>query len=265
MTDHFVTISVDDGHPTDVRTAELLTRYGLAATFYIPVKNPERHVLSKGEIRELASRFEIGGHTLNHVALKSLPEERAWAEVREGKSWMEDVLGEPIFSFCYPRGKFDRQSIGLVQKAGFLGARTCLLSLHNFPRNPFLWGVSTHAYRHRILIQVRHALLERNFRGACNFFQIYKGATDWETQFLNGLDHVETHGGIAHMYLHSWEIDANREWQKLEAVFRSIAERKSLATVTNGALFKLWKSRNEDGQRDWSFGLETEHRRQNNR
>jgi len=250
MIDPFVTISVDDGHPTDLRTAELLTRYGIAATFYIPVKNPEREVLSKAQIRELASRFEIGGHTLNHVALKSLPGDRAWAEVREGKTWMEDVLGAPLISFCYPRGKFDRQSVALVQKAGFLGARTCLLNLHDFPRNPFLWGVSTHACWHSQLIQVRHALLEGNFLGACNFFRVYKGAADWQTQFLHALDHMETHGGIAHLYLHSWEIDANGQWQKLEAVFRSIAERKALTTVTNGALFKLWKSRHDENERN---------------
>ncbi len=250
MTDRFVTISVDDGHPTDLRTAELLGRYGIAATFYVPVTNPERAVLSKEQIREIGSRFEIGGHTLNHVVLKSLPQDRAWSEVREGKSWMEDALGAPIISFCYPRGKFDRQSILLVQKAGFLGARTCLMNLHQFPHNPFLWGVSTHACSHSRLIQVRHAMLERNFAGAYNFFQTYKGATDWEIQFLHALDHIEAHGGIAHLYLHSWEIDANGHWEKLEAVFRSIAERKSFSRVSNGALFELWNSRHDRNQQN---------------
>jgi peptidoglycan/xylan/chitin deacetylase (PgdA/CDA1 family) len=243
MIDRFVTVSVDDGHSTDLQTAELLSRYGIAATFYVPVKNPEREVLTKQQIRELASRFEIGGHTLNHVALKPLPFERAWAEVHDGKTCMEDIIGQPLISFCYPRGKFDRQSIGLVQKAGFLGARTCLLNLHDFPRNPFLWGVSTHACWHSRMIQVRHALLEGNLAGAGNFFRVYKGVTDWERQFLHALDHIEVHGGIAHLYLHSWEIDANGQWQKLDAVFRSIAGRKNLRFVSNGDLFRLWKSR----------------------
>src|SRR5260370_16682083 len=131
---------------------------------------------------------------------------------------MEDVLGEPLISFCYPGGKFDRKSIALVQRAGFLGARTCLLNLHSFPRNPFLWGVSTHACWHSRVVQIRHALLERNFLGAYNFFQTYKGATDWEIQFLLPLHYVLPHRGIAHIYLHSWEVDANGQWQKLEPV-----------------------------------------------
>ena len=29
----YVTISVDDGHPTDLRTVDLLHKYGLKATF----------------------------------------------------------------------------------------------------------------------------------------------------------------------------------------------------------------------------------------
>ena len=29
----YVTISVDDGHPTDMRTVDLLHKYGLTATF----------------------------------------------------------------------------------------------------------------------------------------------------------------------------------------------------------------------------------------
>ena len=86
--------------------------------------------------------------------------------------------------------------------------------------------------------------------GARNYFRTYKGATDWEIQFLHALDHIEAHGGVAHIFLHSWEIEANRHWQKLEAVFRAISERKTLTTVTNGALFKLWKSRREESQRN---------------
>ncbi len=77
--DRYLSISVDDGHPTDFRTAELLNKYGLNATFYVPATNSEREVISKQQVRELASRFEIGGHTLNHVTLTSVPPERAWA------------------------------------------------------------------------------------------------------------------------------------------------------------------------------------------
>jgi peptidoglycan-N-acetylglucosamine deacetylase len=239
--DGYVTISVDDGHTTDLRTADLLDKYGLSATFYVPATNPERPVMSTTQIREISKRFEVGGHTMNHVPLRFLPQARAWSEVNEGKAWLENVLGRQVLSFCYPRGKFNARTAALVKQAGFIGARTCLLNLCDFPPNPFLWGVSTHAAPQSKFIEVRHALLEQNFRGTWNFFHIFKGSTMWQSHFLSALDYVEVHGGIAHLYLHSWEIDKANEWQALESIFQSIHERKSLSRVSNGSLFEMWK------------------------
>jgi peptidoglycan/xylan/chitin deacetylase (PgdA/CDA1 family) len=246
--DRYVTISVDDGHPTDLRTADLLDKYGLAATFYLSPNNPERSVMGAAQIREVSKRFEIGGHTMNHVPVRSLPLAKAWSEINEGKIWLENVLGRRVISFCYPRGKFNARSAALVKQAGFLGARTLLLNLNEFPRTPFFWGVSSHACWHSKFIQVRHALLEKNFIGLRNFFQIYKASTEWQQHFLYALDHVEAHGGIAHLVLHSWEIADARDWGKLESIFKSICKRDSLSRVTNGALFEVWKRDHDEAE-----------------
>jgi peptidoglycan-N-acetylglucosamine deacetylase len=246
----FVTISVDDGDPRDFRTAELLHRYGLAATFYIPAKNPERPVMAESQIRELAGSFEIGAHTVNHLPLKSMPEAQAWEEIFGSKRWLEDTIGKQAISFCYPRGKFNSTTPGLIQKAGFLGGRTCLYHLHTFPENPFLWGVSTHAYYHSKAIQLRHAALEGNVRGMVNFLSTYRAATDWQRHFAYALDHVEKNGGIAHLYFHSWEIDELKQWEHLEETFAAISKRQGFTKVTNGKLFELWKAERNSGTHD---------------
>lgn len=241
LADRYVTISVDDGSADDMRTADLLDKYGLQATFYMPARNPERPVISPAEMRGLAQRFEIGSHTLNHTPLKFLSDEKANREIVEGKQWMEDALGKPVTSFCYPRGKFNGTTPQLVEKAGFIGARTSLQNLHQFPQNRFLWGVSTLAFSLSKLIHVRHALLEGNFTGIRNFFRDYKGATDWEQHFHCALDYVEQHGGIAHLTMHSWETESLGEWKKLEAVFAAISRRR-LTSVSNGHLYGIWGS-----------------------
>jgi peptidoglycan/xylan/chitin deacetylase (PgdA/CDA1 family) len=238
----YLTISVDDGDPRDFRTAELLQKYALKATFYIPSQNPERPVMTESQIRELSGSFEIGAHTINHLPLKSMPESQAWREISGSKQWLEDTLGKPVVSFCYPRGKFNASTPGLIKRAGFLGARTLLYNLHTFPRNPFLWGLSTHAYSHSRAIQMRHAVLEGNVRGLLNVLGTYKGTTDWQQHFQCALDHVEKNGGIAHLYLHSWEIDELKQWDRLEATFAAISERRGFAKVTNGDLFEFWKA-----------------------
>ena len=238
----FVTISVDDGHPTDLKTAELLQKYGLKATFYVPAKNPEREVMSSPLLRQLSGTFELGGHTMNHVPLPSLAEKTARAEILDCKKWLEDLTGRPAVAFCYPKGKFNRATAELVKRAGFMGARTCLFNLHEFPEDPFRWGVTTQAYSHSRTIQMRHALLEGNFSGAWNYWKIYQGAQVWQQHFLRALDHMAEHGGIAHLYMHSWEIDGLGQWELLESVFQAIADRPGLVRATNGDLFALWRA-----------------------
>jgi peptidoglycan/xylan/chitin deacetylase (PgdA/CDA1 family) len=234
----YVTISVDDGYPGDLKVADLLRKYGLQATFYVPAENPERPVITPVQLRELSQGFEIGSHTYHHAPLLFMPDEKAWGEIQDGKKWLEDVLGEAPVAFCYPRGKFRPGITALVKKAGFLGARTSLHHLCDFPEDPFLWGITTQAHGHSKFIHVRHALLEGNFKGLRNFFAIHKGATDWQQHFSYGLDYVEKNGGIAHLCLHSWETEEPGEWRKLESVFDSIT-RSGLTSVTNGALFRL--------------------------
>jgi len=241
----YVTISVDDGYPGDLKVADLFRKYGLRATFYVPAQNSERPVMTRGQIRELAQAFEVGSHTYHHTPLTFMPEENAWAEIQDGKKWLEDVLGESPVAFCYPRGKFSRRVTALVKKAGFLGARTSLHHLCHPPDNPFLWGITTQGHDHSKFIHVRHALLEHNFVGLRNLFLTHKVATDWQQHFSYGLDYVEKHGGIAHLCLHSWETEEPGEWSKLEAVLDSIASR-GLTSVTNGALFRLWEQAREE-------------------
>ena len=243
----YLTISVDDGHPTDFKSAEILARYALKATFYIPARNPERQVMTANQIREIARTFEMGSHTLNHRPLKHASREVARAEIGDGKKWLEDVTGKDAVAFCYPQGKFNAATVELVRQAGFRGARTCMFNLCGYPGNPFLCGVSTHAYSHSIATQIRHALLERNFRGVSNFALIHRFEQDWAKHFLNAVEFVEQHGGVAHLYFHSWEIEQHGQWAKLGKLLKQIACRKTLVRISNGDLFALWQRPNQTG------------------
>jgi len=117
--------SIDDGNPLDARAAELLAKHGLAATFYIPVKNREGwSVLGRIGVRKLAEEFEIGSHTLDHCYLSTLPQEEARRQVVDGKARLEDMIGKVVQGFCYPGGKYRREHTELVAAAGFAFART---------------------------------------------------------------------------------------------------------------------------------------------
>lgn len=234
-----LTVSVDDGHPADTRTAELLGKHGLKATFYVLGSNPERAVLHGDDLRSLATDFEIGAHTFCHRPLTRLDDEEAYSEILNGKQWLEDLLGVSPTSFCYPMGKFTRATVRLVRDAGFIGARTCMFNVTSFPSDPYRVGVSTHAYSHRPDVQLRHALLQGNFRGVRDFVRVHRLARGWAVHFAAALDWVNLHGGVAHLYLHSWEIDENDDWRTLDAVLEHAAGFDHFERVTNGELFQL--------------------------
>ena len=112
-----------------------------------------------------------------------------------------------------------------------------MFNLTEYPRNPYLCGVSTHCYPHSVYIQLQHAVLERNWKGAANFFFTHRAAIGWVEHFRYAVQKVLKSGGIAHLYLHSWEIDELEAWQKLENLFEYVHRIKELKPITNGELF----------------------------
>lgn len=239
MRDRYLTISVDDGHTTDARTAELLSKHRLPATFYVPATNPERELLAPATLREISDSFEIGAHTYTHCSLDVLSDADASREIRDGKRALEDRIGKPVVAFCYPRGKLNRRTPRLVREAGLCGARTSMFNLSEFPTDPYHVGVSTHARPYARHVQLRHALLHGNFRGARNFLSVHRLARNWARHFAAAVDWVDRHGGVAHLYMHSWEIDAYGDWRKLDDVLAFAASHDHFARVTNGELFRL--------------------------
>ena len=235
----YLTVSVDDGSVSDMHAADLLEKYGLKATFYIPATNWERPVLPAEQVRTLSTSFEIGAHTYGHVALHKLSQVQVRAELEGGKNWVEDVTGQLANSFCYPRGKFNAGVRQAVMSAGFTGARTCLFNRNELAADPFLTGVSTHACSHSPLIQIRHALLEGNFLGALNFISVHHLERDWVRHFQHALDSVSETGGVAHLYFHGWEIEENDQWQKLEILLAQLAQRPEFKRITNGELYAI--------------------------
>src|SRR5262245_45014174 len=121
----YFTCSFDDGHVADLRLAELLARFNVKATFYIP-RSCEwcSASLTENEIRTLAGLIEIGGHTMTHPILTKVSYKQARAEIFDCKHWLEDVTGKVIRSFCPPVGRFNKEHVSLQREAGFTSMRT---------------------------------------------------------------------------------------------------------------------------------------------
>jgi peptidoglycan/xylan/chitin deacetylase (PgdA/CDA1 family) len=229
------TTSWDDGHPFDLRIADLLQEHQVQGTFYIPRKS-DKSTLPVEMVRRLSEAFEIGAHTLNHVDLLSVSGSRRANEIVGSKKWVEDVTGRECKMFCPPKGRFDQAVADIAHAAGFLGIRTVELMSLNAPLRRsgiFIEPTSLQVYNHSSVDYMRNSVKRHAWKNIPNYWSHRYGKTLVEAAESMFCD-VETSGGCFHLWGHSWEIEQHALWKDLN---RILAINRSLGcpirTVTN--------------------------------
>ncbi len=82
-------------------------------------------LMSWGELRALqAEGVDVGGHTVDHVALANVTLSRARAEIRGCREEIASRLSEPPRHFAYPNGAYTPRVREAVARAGFTSAVT---------------------------------------------------------------------------------------------------------------------------------------------
>ncbi len=233
-----ITTSWDDGHPLDLRVAELLAKYGLPGTFYVP-RAAENATMTAAQLRELSGAFEIGAHTLHHVVLDDATDEQARQEIAESRSWAQDVTGLPCPMFCPPKGKFSRRHLEMIREAGYGGVRTVELLSLDFPRRNgglALMPTTVQAHPHGWLAYGRNALRRGALRNLWSLVSLGR-STDWAHRARSLMGRALGRGGVFHLWGHSWELQQTGQWQRLEEVLRFLGQFTSqAAALTNGQI-----------------------------
>ena len=224
-----VTTSWDDGHILDKKMATLLKKYNLRGTFYISPKDREIDPgkrLSSKEIIEMSKDFEIGAHTMTHPRLSRIKKEEAEKEIKGSKEYLEKLIGKRVNSFCYPGGNYRKIHTKQVEKAGFVLARTIKTYKFKLGKNHFEMPTGFHAYQH---------MRPWNFASYANYnpFKIIHYYFNWDELAKTVFDSVMRSGGVFHFWGHSWEIDNNNDWERLENVFKYISNRENVDYVIN--------------------------------
>lgn len=236
------TFSIDDGHPSDLRMAELLDKHGLKATFFIPIKNREGFPVMTGEqIREVGSRFEIGSHTYDHCFLKDTRIEEAHFQITEGKRQLEDILGRRVDGFCYPGGKYRPAHADMVRSAGFRYARTTVNLCFDAGVNPYEMPTTFQFYPHERSVYLR------NFTRAGQWAHRHAGLRlalqhkDWIARLHALFDHASEHGRTFHLWTHSKDIDELAAWQQLDRFLAHVAGQVAVQDrIDNGKLAAMY-------------------------
>lgn len=217
------TTSWDDGHPLDLRLADLLAVHGIRGTFYVPRRNIEgREVMSTAQLRQLATGFEIGGHTLDHVRLDRIHVDSARAQIADGKARTEDELGAAIHGFCYPGGAHNPHVRTLVRAAGFRYARTTE-NLHGAaPTDPFRVPTTLQLFPHARVTYCKNFVRGHTWSRA-RLFRIALGSSSLDRLLAELLASIDEHAGVFHLWGHSWEIEERQLWTALDRFLARVA------------------------------------------
>jgi hypothetical protein len=234
----YITTSWDDGHPLDLRIADMLAKHGLPGTFYVP-RVAENGTMAPDQVRELSRAFEIGSHTLDHVVLTRATQQQARHEIAGSKSWLEDSTGLPCLMFCAPQGKYSRRHLEMVRNAGYLGLRSVELASLDSPRPKaglVLMPTSVQAHPHGPVAFCRNAVKRAAFGNLGRYIR-HGRSTDWAGLAGSLLRRVIEDGGVFHLWGHSWELQQTGQWQRLDEVLGTMSELAHQAVpLTNGRI-----------------------------
>jgi peptidoglycan/xylan/chitin deacetylase (PgdA/CDA1 family) len=234
----YFTTSWDDGHPFDLRVAEMLAKYGVDGTFYVPRANVEgRAVMTSEELRTIANEFEIGGHTLDHVRLHESSSDTR-RQILEGKQRVEDEIGRSIVGFCYPGGVHTLKIREHVRDCGFRYART-IVNFQGRPTNdPFRVPTTIQLFPHHRFTYAKNFVRGRAWSSRSRLFAISLTAPSLDRLLGTLLDEVEAEDGIFHLWGHSWELEEHGLWPALERLLALVEKRVPRDhRVTNAALY----------------------------
>lgn len=201
-----VIASWDDASFYDRKMADLMKKYNVKTVFYWPCNldksrnmNKCNKFLALNDCKELAKDFEVGSHTVTHNWLPDLNTQQARNEIFDSRKFWQDVTGQAVESFSYPRGRHNELVRILVKNAGYKEARTTIVG-HLKPNDDPLQMHTT-----------VHVGIDR---------KEYKDIS-WEL-FARKMIKEAKDDSVYHLWGHSWEIELYKDWENLENLLKEL-------------------------------------------
>jgi hypothetical protein len=127
----------------------------------------------------------------------------------------------------------------MARKAGYLGVRNVELLSLDFPRKNagiMLLPTTIQAYPHGSLAFAKNAVKRMAIKALLRLMARGR-STDWPALVRSLLHESLRHGGVFHLWGHSWELQETGQWQHLDEVLRCMSEFSIQApSLTNGQI-----------------------------
>jgi Predicted xylanase/chitin deacetylase len=214
-----LTLSYDDGVEQDIKLVEIMNKYGLKGTFNLNsgiyaeegTVYPEGQVhrrMTEKQIKEtfMNSGHEIAVHTLTHPFLEQLPTHMAVNEIIKDRENLEKQFSTIVRGMAYPYGTFSEDVVEALRLCGLAYARTVIPSKDfKIPRDWLRLSATCH-----------HT------------------APDFEELTKKFIEDKVTQGPyLFYLWGHSYEFEANDNWDLIENFAKYVGNRNDIWYATN--------------------------------
>lgn len=219
-----ITFSFDDGVTQDIKLIEIMNKYGLKGTFNLNserfgclgntyvAKNGVtvvRNIIEKNLVPEIYKGHEVAAHTLTHPLLPSLSEEEIIHQVEQDRLNLSELMGYEVVGMAYPGGGVnndERVAKIIKYNTGIKYARTTSSNAKFDPQINLLRFNPTTSYGN----------FERVKELADEFFELPSDTPK-----------------IFYIWGHSYEMDEENKWAKLEELLKYISGHNDVFYGTN--------------------------------
>ena len=213
-----LTLSYDDGVEQDVRLLDIMQKHGLKGTFNLNSGQfaPEGTVYPSGRIHRRMTRKtlvellkdsgqEVAIHAFYHGDLPALPPAHATWQIVRDKEELENTFGCIIRGMAYPYGTFSPAFTQTLRDCGVAYART-VQSTHRFdiPNDWLMLPATCHHNDPELMNLARKFAEDKPYRPQ-----------------------------MFYLWGHSYEFEANDNWQVIEAFASFIGGRADIWYATN--------------------------------
>ena len=135
----FISVTLDDGHASNLDAIDLLHDADIPATLFIISRysrDESPGYMTTRQIADAAGRCGFGGHSATHADLTSLSaRDLAW-ELADSKSYLEDTLQKQITTMSAPGGRIDRRVVAEAERCGYRVIANSVELINVSPANP---------------------------------------------------------------------------------------------------------------------------------
>ena len=117
-----IEICFDDAFLGLYENIDFLKKQNIPVHLFVISSYLEReNYINKKQLLELSKLdvIKISSHTHTHKILNQINENEIERELKESKEVLENLLSTPVYSVCYPEGKFNKKTIHIAKSVGY--------------------------------------------------------------------------------------------------------------------------------------------------